>query len=63
VRLIRTEIHPDGDFATVRAVVATLDGPDGSEFEAGDQFALARRAGGWRIASILLGPWRIRSAP
>lgn len=63
VRLVRTEIHPDGDFAVVRAVVAAQDGGRGGEFEASDWLTIARRGGEWRIAHILLGPWRIRTAP
>ena len=62
-RIVRTELHPDGDLATARVVVAARS-PDGArEYEATDFLTMAHRAGGWRVAHAVFGPWRIRTAP
>ena len=63
VRLVRTDIRPDGDFAVVRVVIAAQDPTSPSEFEATDVLTVARRAGTWRIAHVVFGPWRLRTAP
>jgi len=62
-RIIRTELHTDGDVATDRVSVAAKS-PDGRrEYEASDMITLAHRAGRWQVAHVMFGPWRIRSGP
>lgn len=63
VRIVRTELRPDGDVATDRVVVVAGSGDGRREYEATDVLTLAHRAGTWRIAHAMLGPWRVRSAP
>jgi hypothetical protein len=63
VRVVRSDLRIDGELATDHLVV-TAAGDDGRrEYEASDFVTLARRDGGWRIAHVALGPWRVRSAP
>lgn len=64
VRLIRSELHADGDLATARMVIAVEGTAAGlGDFEASDFLTLARRNGRWRLAHAVLGPWHLRSAP
>jgi hypothetical protein len=37
--------------------------PGQGDYEASDLLSFARRDGVWRIAHVMLGPWRLRSAP
>jgi hypothetical protein len=63
VRMIRTELHTDGDVATDRVSVVAKS-PDGRrEYEASDMITLAHRASRWQVAHVMFGPWRIRSGP
>ena len=61
VRIIRTELHPDGDVASAQVVVASRD--DSGELEAVDVLMLARSGGKWRVAHAMFGAWRQRSLP
>ena len=63
VRVARNEFRPDGDVATDRVVVVSRSGDGRREFEAADLVVLARRAGYWRVAHIVFGPWKVRTAP
>jgi hypothetical protein len=63
VRLVRSELRSDGDLATARLVIAVEGNASQGEYEASDLMTLARREGSWRIAHVVLGPWRLRSAP
>jgi ketosteroid isomerase-like protein len=63
VRVARTELRPDGDVATERVVVVARSGDGLREYEATDVLTIARRAGVWRVAHAVFGPWRSRSAP
>jgi hypothetical protein len=63
VRIVRTELRPDGNVATARVVVASRDLGGTREWEATDVLTLAYRDATWRIAHAVFGPWRIRSAP
>jgi hypothetical protein len=62
-RIVRTDLHTDGDVATDRVVVAARSGDGRREYEASDMLTLARRAGVWQVAHAMFGPWRTRSAP
>jgi len=62
-RIVRVELHPDGDLATARVVLAARGADGHSEFEATDFLSMAHRTNEWRIAHAVFGPWRIRSAP
>ena len=63
VRIVRVELHPDGDLATARVVIAARSADGRNEFEATDFLTMAHRTNDWRIAHAVFGPWRIRSAP
>lgn len=63
VRVLRTEFRPDGDVATDRIVVVSRSADGRREFEATDAVVLARRAGEWRVAHVVFGPWKARSVP
>jgi ketosteroid isomerase-like protein len=63
VRIVRTEVRPDGEVATERVVVVARSSDGRREYEATDLFTVARRAGSWRVAHAVFGPWRARSAP
>lgn len=63
VRVIRSELHSDGGLATARLEIVAESTPGQGEYEASDLLTLARRDGVWRIAHVVLGPWRLRSAP
>jgi hypothetical protein len=56
-RIVRTELRPDGGAATARVVISVASPV---EMEAVDVLTLAREAGGWRVAHVLFGPWRVR---
>jgi hypothetical protein len=63
VRVVRTEFRPDGDVATDRIGVVSRSRDGRREFEAADIVILARRGGEWRIAHVVFGPWKVRTAP
>lgn len=62
-RIVRTELHTDGDVATDRVSVAARSGDGRREYEASDMITLAHRAGRWQVAHAMFGPWRTRSGP
>lgn len=62
VRIVRTDLHVDGEVANDRIVVVNR-GADRREFEATDVITLAHREGVWRVAQVAFGPWRSRTAP
>ncbi|MEO5825913.1 MAG: hypothetical protein ABIR59_08500 [Gemmatimonadales bacterium] len=57
-RIVRTELRADGGAATARVVISTAFPV---EMEAVDVLTLAREDGGWRVAHVLFGPWRVRA--
>jgi hypothetical protein len=61
-RVVRTDIRLDGHLAVVRAVAAVRLAGAASESEAHDHFTLVRRGGAWRVAHVMFGGWRGRSA-
>jgi len=63
VRVVRSELHPDGDIATTHVVVVARSRDGSQEFEASDWLTFARRGEGWRVAHAVFGPWRNRTAP
>jgi len=63
VRVTRTEFRADGDVAMDRVVVLSRSGDGRRELEATDVVTLARRDGQWRVAHVVFGPWKLRSAP
>lgn len=63
VRLVRSDLRTDGELATARLVIAAASSAGAGEEEATDFFTLARHDGSWRIAHVLLGAWRPRTAP
>lgn len=63
VRVIHSELRSDGDLATARLQVAVEGARGQGDYEASDLLSFARRDGVWRIAHVMLGPWRLRSAP
>jgi ketosteroid isomerase-like protein len=62
-RIVRTDLRPDGDVATDRVVVVARTRDGRFEYEAADVFTVARRAGEWRVAHAVFGPWRSRTSP
>jgi hypothetical protein len=62
-RIVRTELHTDGDVATDRVSVTAKSGDGRREYEASDMVTLAHRAGRWQVAHVMFGPWRVRSGP
>jgi hypothetical protein len=62
VRIVRADLHVDGEVANDRVVVVNR-GADRREFEATDVITLAHREGVWRVAQVAFGPWRSRTAP
>ena len=62
-RIVRTELHVDGDVATDRIAVSARSTAGRGEFEATDVLTLAHRGGAWQVAHAVFGPWRARSAP
>jgi ketosteroid isomerase-like protein len=63
VRLVRSELHTDGDLATDRVIVVAHARGGPGELEAADLITLARSANGWRIVHVVFGSWRSRTAP
>lgn len=63
LRVVRTEIHPDGNVAMVRATVATRLAGALTETEGSDWLTFVRRDGGWHLAHAAVGPWHGRPAP
>lgn len=63
VRIVRLDLRPDGEVATARVVVASVNVSNGQEAEATDFLTIAHREGAWHVAQAVFGPWRIRSAP
>jgi hypothetical protein len=62
-RVVRSDLHTDGDVASDRIVIVARSADGLGEFEATDVLTLAHRDGGWRIAQAMFGPWKLRSAP
>lgn len=56
-RIVRTELRADGGAATARVVISVASP---TEMEAVDVLTLAREGGGWRVAHVLFGAWRVR---
>jgi hypothetical protein len=63
VRISRIDLRPDGSLATARVVVVAVNAIDGREFESTDFLTIAHREATWRVAQVVFGPWRVRSAP
>lgn len=61
-RVVRTDIRLDGNLAVVRVLAATRPAGAAVESEASDLFTLVRRGGAWRVAHLVFGGWRGRSA-
>ncbi len=61
-RVVRTDIRLDGDLATVRIVAAARPAGAVAESEVSDLLTLVRRGGSWRVAHVVFGGWRGRSA-
>ncbi len=56
-RIVRTELRADGGAAIARVVISVAFPV---EMEASDVLTLAREDGGWRVAHVLFGAWRVR---
>jgi hypothetical protein len=63
VRIARIDLRPDGEVATARVVVVSVNATDQHEDESTDFLTIGHREGAWRVAQAVFGPWRIRSAP
>lgn len=63
LRVVRTEIHPDGNVAVVRVTVATRLAGALTDSEGRDWLTFVRRDGGWTLAHLALGNWRGRPTP
>ena len=63
VRLVRSDLHADGDVASDRVGVVARAINGRREYEATDVVTLAHRSGAWQVAHATFGPWRLRSAP
>ena len=63
VRTTRAELRVDGDIATDRIVVVSRSSDGRRELEAADVFSLARHENEWRVAHVMFGAWKLRTAP
>jgi hypothetical protein len=61
-RVVRTDIRIDGHVAVVRVLAATRTAGAATESEATDVLTFVRRGGAWRVAHLVFGGWRGRSA-